>query len=226
MKDKIRDIIINSYNKALRERKEFYLNGAMFQVINPINNPIDLEQVIYFLKKNIPNQILDLIDVYYIGNFDFLNQRETNAAYMDSAIYLSNDQDNEKDLLDDIIHELGHALIEKDKINIFGDGLVKQEFIAKKNTLKRILKAKGYDIPKSFDKTSFSQEMDDFLYKEVGYKALWKIINGLFISPYSITSLEEYFCKAMEEYFLGKPSLLKSISPQLFKKLELYDELE
>ena len=68
--------------------------------------------------------------------------------------------------------------------------------------------------------------MDDFLYKEVGYETLWKVINGLFISPYAATSLEEYFCKGMEEYFLGKSSLLKSISPQLFKKLELYDELE
>ena len=118
MKDKIKNIIIDSYNKALLERKEFYLNGAMFQVINPITNSVNLESVISFLKKKIPNEILDLIDVYYIGNFDFLNQRETNAAYMDSAIYLSNDQDNEEDLLDDIIHELGHALIEKEKIHI------------------------------------------------------------------------------------------------------------
>lgn len=226
MKDKIKNIIIDSYNKALRERKEFYLNGAMFQVVNPIRNPIDLEKVIYFLKKKIPNQILDLIDVYYIGNFDFLNQRETNASYMDGAIYLSNDQDNEKDLLDDIIHELGHALIEKDKMNIFGDGLIKQEFLAKRNTLKRILKSKGYDIPKSFNKTAFSQEMDDFLYKEVGYKTLWQLINGLFTSPYAITSLEEYFSKGMEEYFLGKSSLLKNISPQLYNKMEMYDELD
>lgn len=226
MKDKIKNIIIDSYNKALRERKEFYLNGAMFQVVNPIRNPIDLEKVIYFLKKKIPNQILDLIDVYYIGNFDFLNQRETNASYMDGAIYLSNDQDNEKDLLDDIIHELGHALIEKDKMNIFGDGLIKQEFLAKRNTLKRILKSKGYDIPKSFNKTAFSQEMDDFLYKEVGYETLWQLINGLFTSPYAITSLEEYFSKGMEEYFLGKSSLLKNISPQLYNKMEMYDELD
>ena len=102
MKDKIKNIIIDSYNKALRERKEFYLNGAIFQVINPITHAINLENVVAFLKKKIPNQVLDLIDVYYIGNFDFLNQRETNAAYMDGAIYLSNDQDNEKDLLDDI----------------------------------------------------------------------------------------------------------------------------
>ena len=226
MKDKIKNIIVNSFNKALQERKEFFINGAMLQVIDPIKTSIDFEKVIYFLKKKIPNQILDLIDVYYIGDFDFLNVRGINAAYMDGAIYLSNQQDDEEDLLDDIVHELGHALIEKDKINIFSDGLVKQEFLTKRDTLKRILRTKGYDIPKSLDKTGFSQDVDDFLYKEVGYETLWKIINGLFISPYAATSLEEYFCRGMEEYFLGKPSLLKSISPQLYNKMEIYDELE
>ena len=60
MKDKIKNIIIDSYNKALRERKEFYLNGAIFQVINPITNAINLESVISFLKKKIPNEICHL----------------------------------------------------------------------------------------------------------------------------------------------------------------------
>ena len=226
MKDKIQDIIITSFNKALQERKEFFLNGSRFQVINPIKTAIDLEKVVSVLKKKIPDQILDLVDIYYIGDFDFLNQRAITAAYMDGAIYLSNRQNNEQDLLDDIIHELGHALIEKDKMNIFSDGLVKQEFLTKRNTLKRILRTKGYDIPKSFNKTSFSQDVDDFLYKEIGYETLWKIINGLFMSPYAITSLEEYFSKGMEEYFFGKPALLKSISPQLYNKMEIYDELE
>jgi len=226
MKDKIKNIIIHSYNKALQERKEFYINGAMLQIIDPITSAIDLQKVVSVLKKKIPNQILDLVDVYYIGDFDFLNLRGMNAAYMDGAIYLSSQQDNEEDLLDDIIHELGHALIEKDKINIFSDGLVKQEFLTKKDTLKRILRTKGYDIPKSFNNTGFSQDVDDFLYKEVGYETLWKIINGLFITPYAATSLEEYFCKGMEEYFLGNPSVLKSISPQLYNKMEIYDELE
>lgn len=225
MKDKIKDIIIHSYNKALRERKEFYLNGAIIQVINPMTRSIDLERIVYFLQKKIPDQILSLIDVYYIGDFDVFEKRKTNAAYMDGAIYLSNNQDNEKDLLDDIIHELGHALIEKEKINIFGDGLVKKEFLAKRNTLKRALKTKGYDVPRSFNQVAFSQDIDDFLFKEVGYEELSKLINGLFTSPYAVTSLEEYFSTGLEDYFLGKPSLLKSISPQLFNKMEFYDEL-
>ena len=226
MKNKIKDIVVHSYNKALLEKKEFYLNGALIQIIDPLTRHIDIPSIVSFLKKKIPTQILNLVDVYYIGNFDVFKKKNTNAAYMDGAIYLSSNQDTEKDLLDDIIHELGHALIERDNINIFGDGLIKREFMAKKTALKRILRSKGYDIPKLFNATSFSPEMDDFLYKEVGYETLKPLISGLFMNPYAVTSLEEYFTSGFEDYFLGKSSMLKTLSPELFNKLELYDEME
>ena len=226
MKGKIKNIIVHSYNKALAEQKEFYLNGSLIQIVDPLTRHININEIVNFLKRKIPDFILSLVDVYYIGDFDVFKKRNTNAAYSDGAIYISNNQDNEKDLLDDIIHELGHALIEKDKINIFGDGLIKREFIAKRNALKRILKSRGYHVPHSFNTTSFSQEVDDFLYKEVGYKKLATISDGLFINPYASTSLEEYFSSGLENYFLGKLPLLKSISPALFTKLELYDEME
>jgi hypothetical protein len=145
---------------------------------------------------------------------------------MDGAIYISNDQDSEKDLVDDIIHELGHALIEKDRMNIFGDGLIKQNFLAKRKTLKTILKSKGYNVPKSFTTTNFSQDVDDFLYKEIGYEVLKPMINGLFMNPYAVTSLEEYFTSGVEDYFLGNSLLLKTISPELYNKMEFYDEME
>ena len=226
MRNKIKDIIINSYNKNLSERKEFYLNGAIIQIINPFTKIIDLSSIVAFLKKKIPDDILSLVDVYYIGNFDVFKKKNTNAAYMDGAIYISNDQDTEKDLVDDIIHELGHALIERDKINIFSDNIVKNEFIVKKQTLKNILKSKGYHIPRMFNSVEFSEEVDNFLFKEVGYDIIGSITNGLFTNPYAITSLEEYYSSGFEDYFLGKSSLLKKISPELYKKVEIYDELE
>jgi len=226
MRNKIKDIVARSYNKALLERKEFYLNGALIQIIDPLTAAIDLDNLISFLKKRIPDQILNLVDVYYIGNFNVFKKRDTNAAYKDAAIYISNDQDSEKDLVNDIVHELGHALIEKEKINIFGDDLIKQEFLSKRKSLKRILKSKGYNVPPSFNSAAFTQEMDDFLYKEVGYARLIPLISGLFMSPYSITSLEEYFTSGLEDYFLGKSPLLKMISPQLYNKMENYDALD
>jgi len=226
MRDKIKNIISRSYHKALSEQKEFYLNSALIQVIDPLSKHIDINHIILFLKKHVPDAILNLVDVYYIGNFDVFKKKNTNAAYSDGAIYISSDQDGEKDLVDDIIHELGHALIEKENINIFGDDLIKREFIAKKNSLRRALKSKGYVLPKSFNKTNFSQEMDDFLYKDVGYETLSNLTNGLFLGPYAATSLEEYFTTGLENYFLGKATLLKRISPALFNKLEIYDEME
>ena len=226
MKDKLKDIIISSYNKALSERKEFYLNGAMIQVVDPLTNSINLNQIVEFLKKKIPEYILSLVDVYYIGNFDVFKKRNTNAAYMDGAIYISNDQDSEKDLVDDIIHELGHALIEKDRVNIFSDGSISNEFVAKRKTLKNILASEGHKVPRDFNKTSFSQEVDDFLFKEVGYEKIKSLINGLFMSPYSITSLEEYFTSGLEDYFLGRSLLLKTITPALYNKMEIYDVLD
>ena len=226
MKNKIKDIVIASYNKVLREKKEFYLNGSLIQIVDPLTKHIDIPAIVSFLTKKIPTQILNLVDVYYIGNFDVFKKKNTNAAYMDGAIYLSSDQDTEKDLLDDIIHESGHALIEKENINIFGDGLIKREFMAKKTALKRLLKSKGYAVPKSFNGTSYIPEIDDFLYKEVGYETLTSLISGLFMNPYAVTSLEEYFTSGMEDYFLGKSQLLKTISPELYNKMEFYDELE
>jgi hypothetical protein len=211
---------------VLSEQKEFYLNGALIQVVDPLSTHIDINYMISFLKRRIPDSILNLVDVYYIGNFDVFKKKNTNAAYKDGAIYISSNQDSEKDLVDDIIHELGHALIEKDKMNIFGDGAVKKEFLGKRNALKRILRSKGYKIPRSFNTAHFSSETDDFLYKEVGYETLRALCNGIFLTPYSITSLEEYFTSGLESYFLGNSALLKTLTPALYNKMELYDELE
>ena len=46
----------------------------------------------------LPDHFSRLVDIIYIGNFDFLNQRQVNAMYMDGAIYLSNVQDDLQDL--------------------------------------------------------------------------------------------------------------------------------
>jgi hypothetical protein len=72
---------------------------------------------------------------------------------------------------------------------------------------------------------------DDFLYNDIGYDRLSLTINGLFISPYSVTTLREYFSNGFEEYLRGDRAYLKQTCPYLFYKIdelmnmELYDEL-
>ena len=72
----------------------------------------------------------------------------------------------------------------------------------------------GYHFPKEllFDER-LVDELDVFLYNEIGYDKLSLITPGLFTSPYSITSIREYFANGMEDYLLGDSEHLKQISP-------------
>ena len=66
----------------------------------------------------------------------------------------------------------------------------------------------------------YSHDFDVFLFKEVGYPLLTQLTVGLFISPYGATSLAEYFAESFEFYFLKDPQLVKSVTPECYKKIE------
>jgi hypothetical protein len=46
----------------------------------------------------------------YIGHFDIFDDRSINSLYADGAIYITNNQDDELDMVDDIMHEAAHAI--------------------------------------------------------------------------------------------------------------------
>ena len=84
-----------------------------------------------------------------------------------------------------------------------------------------------YQFPKElfFDERHVD-ELDKLLYNKIGYDTLSLMIPGLFTSPYSITSIREYFANGMEDYLLGDPEHLKQISPALYNKIDnLINEL-
>ena len=43
---------------------------------------------------------------------------------------------------------------------------------------------------------------------------------GVFVSPYSITSLREYFAKSFERYFMDEMEQVRKVSPAVFEKIE------
>ena len=68
--------------------------------------------------------------------------------------------------------------------------------------------------------------MDAFLYKELGYEKLANFVSGLFITPYAVTSLREYFATAFEDYYLNnKSQRIKDISPEAYKKLDYINDM-
>ena len=65
-------------------------------------------------------------------------------------------------------------------------------------------------------------DLDLFLYEKIGYDKLSRIVQGVFISAYAPTSLQEYFATGFTEYYLNSNhDFLKKVSPQLYKKLSL-----
>jgi len=58
------------------------------------------------------------------------------------------------------------------------------------------------------------------LYRELGYPTLTSYTMGLFISPYAVTNLGEYYARGFEEYVYGEKEYLKKVSPSLYNKLE------
>jgi len=208
-----------------RSLPEYQVGPFHIFVQTPISENINVPSVFSEITNLLPDYFLNLIDVVYIGEFHFLKEREINAMYLDSAIYVSNIQDDSEDLIDDIVHEISHAVEEKYGQMLYSDEEIKNEFLLKRSKLKKILSSQEYDLSGlDFFKIEYDTDFDNFLYKEVGYDALRVLAVDLFTGPYAITSLREYFGSSFEEYYLGNRLYLKELSPYIYRKLLLLNE--
>jgi hypothetical protein len=68
-----------------------------------------------------------------MGHFPEMDEREINAFYEDGAIYVTNDQDDEMDMIEDIIHEISHAVEQKNGDSIYGDKPCYKESLEQKD---------------------------------------------------------------------------------------------
>ena len=141
-----------------------------------------LQDVIKIVQNSLPSFLVSNVDVIYVGDFSFFQERQANAAYENGAIYIINVQDNAMDMADDIIHEIAHAVEEKYYDEIYGDGRVEAEFLGKREKLFQILMA--YDEPvvsiDFFRNPDYDESFDEYLYMDIGYPSLSSYVNGLF----------------------------------------------
>ena len=73
--------------------------------------------------------MLEEIEMIIFGFFEEFEERDINAFYKDNAIYVTPSQIDEKDLFDDIVHEIAHSVEEQNYHTIYGDNLLKKEFL-------------------------------------------------------------------------------------------------
>ena len=123
---------------------EYFIYGKRISIKDPLPEKMDIKNVISKIEQILPRQFFNNIDILYIGQFKVLLDRQVNALYDSGTIYISNIQDSEKDIIDDIVHEISHSIEEVYGMEIYGDGKIESEFIVKRSTIERILKHNGY----------------------------------------------------------------------------------
>ena len=191
-----------------------------------LNDEINIENVINKVEENIPVHLLSEVEMIIIGWFEEFEEHKLNAFYRDGTLHISNAQDDEEDMYDDVVHEVAHSLETPLGYNIYGDGKVKEEFLRKRKYLHDLLWSHGFKAPMSFFMDpEYDEEFDMFLYEKIGYNKLSPLMMGLFITPYAATSLREYFATGFTEFYLGSNhNFFKKVSPELYKKILLLQD--
>jgi|688.fasta_scaffold136833_3 hypothetical protein len=213
--------ILESYNKMKKARKEFFINGVLFFVSDPLPDGVEPLAVKKRIEKKIPKRLFQNLDYIFVGDFPELKLRDVQSVYMRGAIYINHENQTEDGLYKAIIHELAHSIETTFGSKIYEDNEVAAEFVGKRKQLRSILKTQGHELkdPTIFIRAEYNPEFDNFLYKEVGYDKLNQLCTGLFASPYGATSLREYFANGFEHFFLNDPEYLSKISPKLYSKI-------
>lgn len=219
--------IMDSYKKSKKVRDDFSINGISVLIKDKLPDEIDPEFVFSYIGSRIPFYLTRWVEIIYVGKFPEMEERQIKAFYENEAIYLTNEQDDDMEMIEDIIHEISHSIEQNNIEFIYASGTLEREFLAKRLALANLLK-QNYRVPQEFViNGEFDQGIDDFLFKEVGYDVLNQLCVGIFPSGYAATSISEYWAKGFEELFLGNRRDLKEFCPVLFSRLtKLIKEME
>lgn len=214
-----------------RVRDHFSLHGVSVVIKDRLPEEVDIEFVLNYISARIPFHLTKNIEMIYVGTFPEMVERDINAYFENDAIYITNEQEDEMDMIEDLVHEISHAVEKYNEEFIYGDGLLQREFLGKRKRLWEIL-SKKYKVPPDFDiNFEYDKTIDDFLFRDVGYDVLNQVCVGLFPSGYAATSVSEYWAKGFEELFIGERDNLKQTCPFLYKRMimlirELEDETD
>jgi len=197
--------------------------GVQVYIKEPVPSHINLRQCFSYVIGNMPRHLFSNVTAIHVGQFPFLKKRQVDAVFKDNIIYISNEQDNDQDIVTDLVHEIAHACEKLYHKDLYEDGQIENEFLQKRQTLYQLLKSNnllssGIDKEK-FENSNYNISFDNYLYQTVGYDKLGYITRGLFISPYAATCLREYFANAFENFFVNDIKVVKDLAPNIYFKL-------
>ena len=101
--------IKESARRGSKLKDMYSLSGVDVFIKDRLPEHIDPEFVFKYISSLLPPHVIDGVDIIYIGEFPRFKNDGVNAYYEDGAIYLSSQQDDDRDMIDDINHEIAHA---------------------------------------------------------------------------------------------------------------------
>ena len=217
------DYIYTSSKRIKQVLNETYVFDQVFvHTKDPLSKRVDLSKVLNTIQRKLPTYIGQLVDSIMIGDFKELRREPPIVAfYENGALFVTNDPPNTEAMIKSIVHEYAHALEEAMGLEIYYDNSIEDEFVRKRLLLKN--KLEDYEVPipfgsREFMNCEYSQDFDEYLY-DIGYEKLGKLMTGIFVNPYSATSLREYFASGFEEFILTDGKFLSETCPVLYQKL-------
>lgn len=219
-----KNYIKKSVKRSLSERREFSIfTSTPLMIKDSTPEDVSIIDVIKDLEDIIPPKFFNSIDIVIVGQFPELKSTDRRAAFMDGAIYVTNEQPSSEQMLEDIIHEIAHAIESEYNNDIYSDGQIEKEYLAKKKRFLDTLSSYGYRVPNRVRVGSeYSKELDDFLFYSIGYENLVGFTTGLFLDPYACVSLSEYFAVNFEAYYVSEDiDYLRQVCPVFYKKIEM-----
>ncbi len=208
--------------KSPQRNKRYKLFDVDVFLKDPLTNNIDIEHILSLVEKIFMNDesLINSVDAIYIGQFKEFKEFSFNAMFHQGIIYITNEQDDVMDMLDDIVHEYAHAIEYKHELEIYSDNKINKEFLSKRKILENRLKDK-YDLSEyKLYSLKYNKQIDNFFRNVVGYNKLKGYVKDIFPDAYSATSVNEYFATCFDKYFLSNRQLIKLNSPEVFKKIE------
>tara|TARA_R110001583_G_scaffold46869_1_gene146832 strand:+ start:239 stop:949 length:711 start_codon:yes stop_codon:yes gene_type:complete len=221
-KNNLIDFITESIKRNKNEQKEYSFGNGYVFLKDPLPDNVDLDFVLEKIEDIIPLELRDRVESVMVGDFEEFRERNINAMFKDGAIYLTNAQSSNDDMIDDIVHEIAHSVEEQYGYQIYAlQPNITAEFRQKRIKLEEILKQQDINTQGfNFSDVEYNAEFDDYLYNTVGYPILQTLSVGLFPDAYGITSIREYFASGFEAYYLGNRDYLKRTSPIMYKKIK------
>ena len=74
--------------------------------------------------------------------------------------------------------------------------------------------------------TKYNKEFDEYLFYDLGFSKLENFTRGILMTPYSMTSISEYFCEGLEYFIKSDPNHLQKVCPVLYNKVKTLIELD